>query len=164
LPIILKNDILLLEYGDDMASKKMTKSAKRRLTVITPIVILAIGYCAFTLVSTAISLYQLNIEEASLKKELNDLKGESKDLKNEINKLQDKDYVARYARENYLYTKDGEYVIKVDTGEEEETVNKIEIKDEYIIGGCILLGTLVLFYIILKVRKSKKKKKNIKKK
>lgn len=141
----------------------MTKSAKRRLTVITPIVILAIGYCAFTLVSTAISLYQLNIEEASLKAELNDLKGASKELKTEINKLQDKDYVARYARENYLYTKDGEYVIKVDTEEEKKKDSKFELKEDYIIGGCILLGTLVLFYIILKARKSKqKKKKNVK--
>ncbi|MCI9110825.1 MAG: hypothetical protein HFH47_03305 [Bacilli bacterium] len=146
-----------------MARKKMTKSAKRRLTVITPIVILAIGYCAFTLVSTAISLYQLNIEEASLKAELNDLKGASKELKTEINKLQDKDYVARYARENYLYTKDGEYVIKVDTEEEKKKDSKFELKEDYIIGGCILLGTLVLFYIILKARKSKqKKKKNVK--
>jgi len=49
---------------------------------------------------------------------------ESKDLKNEINKLQDKDYVARYARENYLYTKDGEYVIKVDTEEKKEKNSK----------------------------------------
>ena len=141
----------------------MTKSAKRRLTVITPIVILAIGYCAFTLISTAISIYQLNIEEASLKAELNDLKGESKNLKNEINKLQDKDYVARYARENYLYTKDGEYVIKVDADDEKKKDNQFELKEEYIMGGCVLLGTLVLFYIILKVRKNKKRKKTKKK-
>ncbi len=159
MPIILKNDILLLEYGDDMANKKMSKSSKRRLTVITPIVILAIGYCAFTLITTAISIYKLNVEEAELKEELNNLKGDSKDLKNEINRLQDKDYVARYARENYLYTRDGEYVIKALDEDEKKKENKFEIKDEYIMGGCILLGTLVLFYIILKVKKSKKKKK-----
>ncbi len=145
-----------------MAKKKITKSAKRRLTVIAPIVILAVGYCVFTLVTTAISIYNLNVEEASLKQELNDLKGQSKDLKNEINKLQDKDYVARYARENYLYTKDGEYVIKVDTEEKKEKNSKFEITEEYIIGGCIVLGALVLFYIIFKSRsrKNKKKKKN----
>lgn len=147
-----------------MANKKMSKSAKRRLTVITPIVILAIGYCAFTLITTAISIYKLNVEEAELKEELNNLKGESKDLKNEISKLQDKDYVARYARENYLYTKDGEYVIKAFDDDEKEKDNKFELKEEYIMGGCVLLGTLVLFYIILKVRKGKKKKRAKKKK
>ena len=71
----------------ELAKKKMTKTAKRRLTVLTPIVILAIGYCAFTLVTTAFHLYQLHHEEKQLKEELNDLKGESKDLKNEIRKL-----------------------------------------------------------------------------
>lgn len=36
------------------------------------------------------------------------------DLKNEITKLQDPEYVARYAREKYLYSKDGEIIIKID--------------------------------------------------
>ncbi len=142
----------------------MSKTAKRRLTVITPIVILAIGYCAFTLVTTAVSIYNLNAEEASLKEELNDLKGESKDLKNELNKLQDKDYVARYARENYLYTRDGEYVIKVDDDDEKKENSKFEITDEYIIGGAIVLGSLVLFYLIVKARKGRKAKKKAKRK
>ena len=35
-------------------------------------------------------------------------------LKSEINKLQDKEYVARYAREKLLYSKDGEIIIKMD--------------------------------------------------
>ncbi len=164
LPIILKNDILILEYGDVMANKKMTKTARRRLTVITPIVFLAIGYCAFTLITTAISIYKLNSEEASLKEELNDLKGESKELKTEINKLQDKDYVARYARENYLYTRDGEYVIKSIEEEEKTEKKSFEIQEEYIFYGCVTVGSLVLFYIILKARKHRKLSKKSKKK
>lgn len=140
-----------------MAKKKMTKIAKRRLTVLTPIVILAIGYCAFTLVTTVVSLYNLHNEEASLTQKLDDLKGESKELKNEINKLQDKDYVARYARENYLYTKDGEYVIKALDEEEKKTEKKFEIKDDYIIYGGIVIIALILFYIIMKSRKRNKK-------
>ncbi len=144
-----------------MANKKVTKTAKRRLTVITPIVIIAIGYCAFTLVATVNSIYKLHHEEASLKEELNDLKGKSEDLKTEINKLQDKDYVARYARENYLYTRDGEYVIKVPADEEEKKTKKIELTSDHIMYGIFVLGTLILFYIILKIirrRKNKKKK------
>ncbi len=163
MPIILKNDILILEYGDGMANKKMTKTAKRRLTVITPIVFLAIGYCAFTLITTAISIYKLNNEEASLKEELNNLKGESKELKTEINKLQDPDYVARYARENYLYTRDGEYVIKVDEEEKVPSKKGFEINEEYIFYGCVAVGSLVLFYIILKARKHRKTIKKAKK-
>lgn len=142
----------------------MTKTAKRRLTVLTPIVILAIGYCAFTLVTTAFHLYQLHHEEKELKEELNNLKGESKELKNEITKLQDKDYVARYARENYLYTKDGEYVIKVDTDDKKTKDDKLKINEEYIIYGSVGLGALIIFYIIAKHRKKKKEKNNSKQK
>ena len=39
---------------------------------------------------------------------------EEEDLKNEITKLQDPEYVARYAREKYLYSKNGEIIIKID--------------------------------------------------
>jgi len=35
-------------------------------------------------------------------------------LSDEVNKLQDPEYVAKYAREKYLYTKDGEIVIDLD--------------------------------------------------
>jgi cell division protein DivIC len=41
------------------------------------------------------------------------LKEEEK-LQSEIIKLQDPDYVARYAREKYLYSKDGEIIIKIE--------------------------------------------------
>ena len=35
-------------------------------------------------------------------------------LKSEIQKLQDEEYIARYAREKYLYSKNGELIIKID--------------------------------------------------
>jgi len=35
-------------------------------------------------------------------------------LKSEISKLEDEEYVARYAREKFLYSKDGEIIIKLD--------------------------------------------------
>ena len=31
----------------------------------------------------------------------------------DVDKLQDPDYIARYAREKYLYSKDGEFIIKI---------------------------------------------------
>ncbi len=146
-----------------MAKKKITKTAKRRLTVLTPIVILAVGYLAFTLVTTVIQLYKLHNEEAELKQELTELKGDSKELKTEITKLQDKDYVARYARENYLYTKDGEYVIKVGDDEEEKQEAKFKIKEEYIFYGCVCLSFLIVLYIVIKhLKKKKEKNKKIK--
>ena len=143
-----------------MTKKKMTKSAKRRLTVLMPIVILAVGYFGFTVVMTTIQLYQLHTEEAALKEQINDLKGDSKELKTQITKLQDKEYVARYAREQYLYTKDGEYVIKTkDKDENKKNTNDFEIDPDYVMYGSIAVGTLVVLYVIIKGVKNKKKNK-----
>ena len=50
-----------------------------------------------------------------LEKRIADLVSEEEDLNNEINKLQDKDYLARYAREKYFYSKNGELIIRIPT-------------------------------------------------
>ena len=41
------------------------------------------------------------------------LKDKEDELNNTVTKLQDPDYVARYAREKYLYSKDGEIIIRI---------------------------------------------------
>ena len=97
-------------------------------------------------------------EEEYLNLGATDYEENSQNLKTEIDKLQDKDYVARYARENYLYTKDGEYVIKALDDEEKKTTDKFEITEEQIIFLVMVIGSLVLFYIVFKGIKKKKKK------
>ena len=46
-----------------------------------------------------------------LEKEVAIVKKEKNDLQNEVSLLNDDDYVTRYARENYVFTKDGEQVV-----------------------------------------------------
>ena len=141
-----------------MTQKKVSKQAKRRLTILTPLVFLALGYLLFTIGTTAVQLYKLHHEEKELKQELKELKGDSEELKTEINKLQDKDYVARYARENYLYTKDGEYVIKVPTDEKKKEKQSINIDKDYIVYGAAILILLIILHLIRKSHKKKRKK------
>lgn len=52
-------------------------------------------------------------EKNLLEQKLIELQAEEKELKLDANKLQDPDYIARYAREKYLYSKDGEFIIKI---------------------------------------------------
>lgn len=144
-----------------MAKRKVSKTSKRRLTLLVPIVILAVGYLLFTAVTTTYQIYKLKNEQKNLNKELVSLKANSENLKNEITKLQDKDYVARYARENYLYTKDGEYVIKLDKNKKKAKPKKKQIDDEYIIYGsiilCALIFLMILGHIKRKIRKKRRK-------
>lgn len=144
-----------------MAKKKVPKKAKRRLVVFGPIAIFIIIYCAFTLVTTTMDLYKLKNEEASLNNKLNTLKTDASDLKTEITKLQDKDYVARYARENYLYTKNGEYVIKTEKKTKKQT-KQTEKDETYIIYTCAAATALIILFIIIKHIRSRKKKKSSK--
>ena len=140
-----------------MAKKKVPKKAKRRLLVFGPIAVFIIVYCAFTLVTTGMDLYKLKTEEKELTEKLSTLKSDASDLKTEITKLQDKDYVARYARENYLYTKNGEYVIKTEDNNDEQ---KKEVKKDeaYIIYLCVGIAIFIILFIVIKHKKRKSSK------
>ncbi len=54
-------------------------------------------------------------EADMLEKRIVALTEEEEELNNEINRLQDKDYLARYAREKYFYSKNGELIIRIPT-------------------------------------------------
>lgn len=94
--------------------KRATKKDKRRILVLIVILIPLL-----VLFISNIWKYSAQIlKNIETKKELDvtykeKLKEEEK-LQSEITKLQDPDYVARYAREKYLYSKDGEIIIKIE--------------------------------------------------
>ena len=142
-----------------MAKKKMSKGAKRRLAWLAPLSLFIICYFVFTLVTTTINLYNLHREEKKLNEKLTSLRGDAKSLKNEINKLQDKEYIARYARENYLYTKNGEYVIKIDDEGKKITKVKANYNDDYLIYGCSFVFILIILFILRRHFRGRKKKK-----
>ena len=61
----------------------------------------------------------MNNEMDSLNDELVKLDEEKKVLEADIQKLKDPTYIARYAREKYLYSKDGELIIRLPDDEDE---------------------------------------------
>ena len=52
-------------------------------------------------------------EKDELNNELNTLKEKEEELSTDVQKLQDPEYVARYLREKYLYSKSDEFIIKL---------------------------------------------------
>lgn len=138
-----------------MSRRKVTKASKRRLLFFGTLSIVIIGYFVFSLSYYAMQILKLEQEQKQLKQNLTSLKSDEKNLKTEIEKLKDPDYLARYARENYLYSKDGEIVIKVNSDEKtiEEPTKKSNFSPYIIFGGSLIL----LFIIGYVVRKSKKR-------
>lgn len=98
-----------------VASRKKSVKVKRNRRM------LLLGFGSIVIIITmtfTIGKYWIDIidkykEKKVLEQKLIDLQAEEKELKLDANKLQDPDYIARYAREKYLYSKDGEFIIKI---------------------------------------------------
>ena len=137
---------------------KKSRGAKRRQIILVPLCFFIIGYFLWSAGYYAFKIYSLNKEQSTLKAELTDLQTEETSLKSEITRLQDPEYIARYARENYLYSKDGEYIIKLD-GEDTETVEEGFDYKEYIPYAIATgVGIVIIIIITHNVRKKNKKK------
>ena len=96
-----------------MAKKNSKVLARRRM------LFLGLGCIAVIVVMTfSIGKYWVEIldkynEKKDLDKELTSLKEREEQLKVDANKLQDPDYIARYAREKYFYSKEGEFILQI---------------------------------------------------
>jgi cell division protein DivIC len=89
------------------------KKVKRNFIIIAAIY-LVIGFLLMeTVIKTSVELYTKSKEKKEFQIELAELKDKEDELKGQVNKLQDPDYIARYAREKYLYSKDGEIIIRI---------------------------------------------------
>jgi len=89
------------------------KKVKRNFIIIS-LIYLVLGFLLMeTVVKTGYELYTKSKEKREFTEELSILKEKEEELKGQVNKLQDPDYIARYAREKYLYSKDGEIIIRI---------------------------------------------------
>lgn len=96
-----------------MKKKKTNKGAVRRMSLLFLVfagVLVYSGYITFIYWGKIIDKYQ---EKKELEEKYATLIDEEEVLEKEVSKLQDPDYIAKYAREKYLYSKDGEYIIKI---------------------------------------------------
>ena len=64
-------------------------------------------------------IYEKYNEASELEEQLADLKDNEEKLESEINRLQDPEYLARYAREKYFYSKENELIIRIPEKEAE---------------------------------------------
>ena len=60
-----------------------------------------------------ITIKNINQEKLEIKNKIALLEKEENVLESDIQKLKDPAYVARYAREKYLYSKEGEIIIRI---------------------------------------------------
>ena len=101
-----------------MSKKKALKQAKKRLLLEILVFLVLLVFLVFSMFKVWLQIIDNRNSIVSLNEKYEKLLEEEKQLKSDVNKLQDPDYVARYAREKYLYTKDGELIIRMPGSEE----------------------------------------------
>lgn len=93
--------------------KQKAKKSTLRFLVFGVTCIIISGTVALSISRLWSEIYQKYKEKKDLDQKLVELKSQEKELKVDVEKMQDPEYIARYLREKYLYSKDGEYIIRI---------------------------------------------------
>ena len=96
-----------------MSHNKISKKSKRRILLISIVTIGLITTLFINMFSVWNQMLEIKKEKKIYSKQLVELKDEEEALTLESEILQDPDYIARYAREQYLYSKDGEFNLRI---------------------------------------------------
>ena len=96
-----------------MAKKKRKKRTIKKTAFFTMLSLGIIIFLSYVFSSYFMEIYKIYREKQNLTMQIAKLEEEEEKLESDVQKLQDPEYVARYAREKYLYSKDGEFIIKL---------------------------------------------------
>ena len=141
-----------------MTKRRISKASKRRLSFFGTISLIAIVYFAFSLIYNVYTIYDLSMQKKRLENLYVQLQDKAETLKIDIEKLNDDRYLANYAREHYLYSKDGEYIIQIDSKNIEDMEDNLssEINKNYIIIGLSIFMLFIFIYILSKGKKRRR--------
>lgn len=99
-----------------MGKKRRRKASKSKIRIFVSLIVFgsvtaALGYNCLT---NIIKIQEMQDEKKELQTRLVSLKEEKEVLETDILKLEDPDYIAKYVREKYFYSKDGELILRLD--------------------------------------------------
>lgn len=93
---------------------KLSPKTKVRVFFLLICAIISFSFLMYTLFFNATEMISNVNEGKKLNMEYTASLDKEEELKDEINKLKDPEYMARYAREKYLYSADDEIIIKLE--------------------------------------------------
>jgi len=96
--------------------KKKRKASKSKIRLFLAFVVFGAitGVLGYNLFCNIVNIYHMKNEKIELKKQLVTLEEEKEDLETDILKLNDPEYIAKYVREKYFYSKEGELILRID--------------------------------------------------
>lgn len=93
--------------------KRRLKRDKMRLFIISAVIILLVISMVNSVAGDWTKIMENKSKITSLNKKYNELLSDEEKLESEVAKLQDDDYLLRYAKEKFLYSEDGEVIIRM---------------------------------------------------
>ena len=121
------------------------------------LLVMVIAGIVFTMPNYIVQIIDKYNEKRKLEEQIVELKKEQDILEKEVEQLNDNEYVAKIARQKYLFSKDGEIIIKVNgqNVENKESVNTTNFVFDIRIVWIILsvLSGLVIIKLIVKASK-----------
>lgn len=94
--------------------KKKRISSKIRIFFSLIVFVSVLSLLSFNFYQNIYQVKKLHDREKDLNKELAVLNEQGEVLESDIKRLNDPDYIAKYVREKYLYSKEGELIIRMD--------------------------------------------------
>lgn len=93
-------------------TKRKTRKEKKRLVVISLTTIMLLLSLFGTLYNDFIQIMKNKKEVSTLTLEYEELLAQQESLVSEVTKMQDPKYIARYAKEKFLYSSEDELIIR----------------------------------------------------
>ncbi len=93
--------------------KKVSFKARRRFIILTVCFVGMLSIFVGSIFQDWLKIMDNKQNIASMNAYYQDLLKEEESLTSEVTKLHDSDYIARYARERYMYSLPGEIIIKM---------------------------------------------------
>ena len=99
-----------------MKKKRKRKASLSKIKILFSILVFAsvttiLGYNCLT---NILKIYDMKNEKKQLEEKLVNLQEEKEILEGDILRLKDPEYIAKYVREKYFYSKDGEFILRLD--------------------------------------------------
>ena len=96
-----------------MKKRRRVKKKAKRIATFGLISIVMIVIIIITLGASFIDVVDKYNEKKNLEHKLESINEKQKELESDVKKLEDPEYLARFAREKYFYSKDGELILRI---------------------------------------------------
>lgn len=96
--------------------KKKKKASKCKIKIFLALIVFGTitGCLGYNLFNNILNIKRMQEEKKELVAKIDDLEKEKKSLEVDIMRLKDPEYIAKYVREKYYYSKEGEVILRMD--------------------------------------------------